>query len=186
MQTGIGHNQPPTEADLIREELASAMFGLQSRAEELAAACQRAPEAVFDDDTAKRSVLLAAQLGVFLAKVEAERKDRKAPILEHAKAVDAFFNALAGDLGAQRDAVLERLRDYQTAIAAGPDDKVQIRTDEGPIATSTVETVVRITDPAKVPDRFRVVDEKAVKAAVKAGEEIPGVSTEAVRKTLVK
>jgi hypothetical protein len=172
--------------DLIREELASACFGLSSRAEELAAACKRAPEAVFDDDTAKRTVLLSAQLGAFLTKVEAERTSRKEPILKHAKAIDSFFAGLTEKLAERRDELLERLRDYQTAIATGSDDKAQIRTDEGPIATSTVEKVVRIVDPAKVPDRFRVIDDKAIRAAVKAGEEVPGVEVDDVRKTLIK
>ncbi|PWC81282.1 hypothetical protein [Azospirillum sp. TSH64] len=184
---GIGHNNPPTDEELLLDELDSAMFAHRQRAAELAASCERAPEAVFDLETATKSILLAAQIGAFLSKVEAERKDRKDPILKHAATIDGFFKALVGDLEASRDAVLERIADYQTVIAEGPDDKAQIRTDEGPLATSSITRTVRIIGPDKVPSHFRTIDVAAVRAAVKAGEtDIPGVAIVETRKALIK
>jgi hypothetical protein len=55
MDTMIGHNMPRSDAERLRERLAISNADLLSRHNELIAASGRAPDAIDDEDTAKRS-----------------------------------------------------------------------------------------------------------------------------------
>ncbi|GEM_PF-5655656 len=196
------HSSACSALDFLRDELSAETFSLAQRAAALRQAMERAPDAVFDEDTAHKAILLAAQIKALLKKIEEARNARKDPIAEQGRVIDAHFTALADGLVDDGTAIVARINDYQRAIASGPDDNAQIRTDEGPLATLTRNVVVDIVEPDLVPDRFRSINSRAlsdaakdaVAKAEKAGippaahlaESFPGVAVSYVYRTLIK
>lgn len=196
-----GHNQPPSDAELLRETLAADFNWIPARADELAKSALNLPEYILEAEDAHRAVLFAAQVGSLLANAEEARKERKRPIDDLLKAVDGFFKAVKErevlgadgksvpvDLEEVRKTLLEMIADYQLMNRTEDDPKARIRTDEGPLATLTERIEVVIDDPSKVPAQYWTVDERGVKAVAKSDpdKEIPGVRIIRKHSTLIK
>lgn len=85
---GIGDNSAGAPlVELLAEETAP----LRTRAAELLAAVERV-------ETAENATVLAGLMKACLARIEAEREERKRPFLESGRAVDAHYNGIAGML----------------------------------------------------------------------------------------
>jgi hypothetical protein len=89
---GMGHNLPPTEADVARERVE----GLVSAANRWA---RERPE-ITDAETAARANDFLEQLAAEAKKLELQRRAEKRPHEDAAKAVDARYRPLADMVGA--------------------------------------------------------------------------------------
>jgi hypothetical protein len=92
---GIGGNSPPL-AELLTEQYA----GMLRDAEALAASADRAPKTITDDDTLGKVGRLVIQMRAIAKRAEAAHKAEKEPYLSGGRAVDSFFKAIVGRLGA--------------------------------------------------------------------------------------
>lgn len=123
-------------------------------------------------------VRLQRPLDAFLrAKADAERRRRE----EEAKALEeaAAREAAAMQTPAQMDAAIateERAAEAKEAAHAKPAEMARTRGDYGGIATLRTTWKHEVTDVAQVPREYLMVNDAAIKAAVKAGTRtIPGV-----------
>lgn len=141
------HNAAPL-AEVLVEETAP----LAQRAAALTSAAGRA--VVADDDTARRATLLIAQLRDCDTKLEAARKERKAPVLETGRTIDAHFNSIKGPLATARAAVTKLLDDWRKSLreehpaASNPASATErvIETDYGIKASSRKVVSVTVVD----------------------------------------
>lgn len=88
----IGHNKPPTDHELIRENMAEKNAKAIKRAKALVEAADRVPEKIDDQDTADKITDLEKQITFCFNALEAARKEEKAPYWEMCKVVDGFFS----------------------------------------------------------------------------------------------
>ena len=94
MDTMIGHNMPPSDAELLRERLAIANEDLLNRHNELIAASGRAPDSINDEETAKRFTDTIKMLTACKKSIEGRRVEEKEPYLTLERSVDGFFKPL--------------------------------------------------------------------------------------------
>jgi hypothetical protein len=94
MDTMIGHNMPPSDAELLRERLAIANEALLNRHNELITASDRAPDAIDNEDTAKRFTDTIKMLTACKKSLEGRRVEEKEPYLTLERSVDGFFKPL--------------------------------------------------------------------------------------------
>lgn len=106
MTPGIGHNLPPLP-DLLKEETAD----LSSRAADLVAAAGRCH--VEDEDTAGRATTLAQMISAHLKTIDGKRTERKQPILEAGRTIDAHFKALSDPLDSAKRTVVGLIDAYR-------------------------------------------------------------------------
>ncbi|MGE4043422.1 MAG: hypothetical protein AB7F35_01120 [Acetobacteraceae bacterium] len=90
----LGHNNPPTEAEIIRDRLADTHKAALAKADELIAAVSRVPATCEDEDTAGKISDLVKMLSAQHKTVEAARVQEKEPHLAAGRAVDGFFKAV--------------------------------------------------------------------------------------------
>lgn len=97
-----GHNQPPLDADPLRERLQSDHEALCSRVEELLAAVERVPDEVTEATAGKVSDFIK-QLTGHVKLLDTTRVGEKEPYLAGGRNVDGFFKPLTDSLdGAKR------------------------------------------------------------------------------------
>lgn len=100
----IGDNRPPDDADPLRERLADTHGALVARhAALLADAAARTPETIEDEKTAEDVSDFESDLIKCLKALEGARVAEKEPYLTSGRAVDGFFQKLAGQLAAAKD-----------------------------------------------------------------------------------
>ncbi|TAJ89690.1 hypothetical protein [Reyranella sp.] len=191
------HNMPP-----LSERLEIDHASLAEQAAEILNVEALAPIMV-DDDLADYSERAKALKGV-ASMVEKARKGEKDQILKDGRTIDGFFQKLAKPVQEAADAVVaaintwqrakleeQRKREREEAEAAAA---LQMA-DEAPEAPAPVKEVARVVsstgrvtvsantfwtfrviDPAKVPARYLMVNESAIKTAIAGGvREIDGV-----------
>lgn len=110
---GIGHNQPPSDVELLRDRLDARYASLVARRDELIQSAGRAPDSVTDDEGERRMTEFARQLSTAASLAEAARKQEKAPLSEQVKLVDGFFQAIAVPLIDAKKRMLDRLTIWQ-------------------------------------------------------------------------
>jgi hypothetical protein len=120
----LGHNKPPTDAEMIRENLAEKNAKAIKRAEALIAAADRVPEAVNDTETSEKITDLEKQITVCWNALENARKDEKAPYWDMCKVVDGFFNET---LLSGLDAAKKRVKKIQTNFLVDQEKKERER-----------------------------------------------------------
>ena len=118
MDTGVGHNQPPSDEEVFKTELGTRHDELLNRRATLVDAFSRAPEVIEDDETAGKAADYIKQLTAHEKATVRARTDEKAPYLSRGKWVDAFFKgpAVAGITEIKR-AITGRLTAYQRRVA---------------------------------------------------------------------
>lgn len=89
--TMIGHNNPPSDEELLRQKLIQNNTQLFERAKELNSASQRVPKQVVNDAIAGKLADFIKQVGVCSRALEEARKSEKKPFLDMGTAVDATF-----------------------------------------------------------------------------------------------
>ena len=112
----IGHNQPPPDAEQIRDRLAEAHAEIVKRYGELMVASKRTPEKVSDDNAGSVTDFIK-QLGAAMKAIKAARIAEKEPFLQGGRTVDTFFNVMYATLETATGALNGRLTVYERAKA---------------------------------------------------------------------
>ena len=114
-----GHNQGPTFADRIADQLvdmpdwlALENLRLLDRAQQVEEAAGRAPEGCEDGDTAEKMADMVKALNVCAKALEDARKTNKAPILEAGRQLDGFFARPREKLEAKSKDIRSRMDGY--------------------------------------------------------------------------
>lgn len=119
MDTGIGHNQPPSDGEAFRIELETRHNDLLDRRTALVEAADRVPETIEDEETAGKAADFIKQLTAHEKAADRARVDEKAPYLERGKWVDAFFKTVAvAEIAGIKKRVTGLLTTYQQKVAA--------------------------------------------------------------------
>lgn len=113
--TMIGHNNPPTDHEMIREELKDRNAKVLDRTEKLVEAADRAPDTIEDQDTADKMADLSKQITVCINALEDRRKTEKAPYWDMCKVVDGFFGDKNDILTAAKNRIKKVERDWLSA-----------------------------------------------------------------------
>lgn len=95
---GLGHNLPPNDAELLRDQLKETNDDLLGRHSELLASIDRAPAIIEDDETARRMTDLIKMVTSCSKSLDGKRIEAKEPYLTLGRAVDGFFNPLIDQL----------------------------------------------------------------------------------------
>lgn len=160
------HNNPPSDAAILRDQLGETHAELAKRADELIAGVSRMPPAIEDEATEKRAIEFAKQIGAHEKLCDGTRKAIKQPYAEAVKIVDAFFGGMVDPLKTGRDVVLRKLTAFQTAKAEAErkarEEAARIAQEEAAKAIAAVETNADL-------DNAIAKEEQAV-AAVQATE----------------
>ena len=90
-QAGIGHNNPPTDADLLRDTLAEKNADILQRAADLIEAADRAPAVIEDDDTKNKITDFLGSIAKCEKAIEGKRVAEKEPYLTLGRVGDGFF-----------------------------------------------------------------------------------------------
>jgi hypothetical protein len=117
MTPTIGDNRPPPDADPLRERLQSDHADLCSRADELLAAVERAPEVVNEDNAGAVGDFIK-QLTGHRKTLDATRVNEKEPYLAGGRGVDGFFRPMMDKLDTAKKAIESRLSAYLRAKEA--------------------------------------------------------------------
>lgn len=102
----LGHNNPPSDQELLAEELMERNRAIIERAAALLKAEERAPKVLETDEHASAVVEFIKQINTCTKGLEDARKREKEPFRVKAAAVDTFFKANMDAL----DRVLSRVR----------------------------------------------------------------------------
>ena len=87
----MGHNNPPTDAEILRDTLAYKNRELLDRAQALIAAADRAPAVIEDDDTEQKITAYLGSIAKCEKAFEGKRVSEKEPYLTLGRVVDGFF-----------------------------------------------------------------------------------------------
>ena len=87
----IGHNNPPTDAEILKSTLAEKNAELLDRAAELIAAADRAPQTIEDDETEQKITAFLGSIAKCEKSFKGKRVAEKEPYLTLGRVVDGFF-----------------------------------------------------------------------------------------------
>ena len=113
---GLGHNNPPSDADALRDRLDERSRELRERAASLLAAESRLPE-ISDDDIAGRVGDLIRLITAAMQAAEGDRKREKEPHMAAARTVDGYYGQISEPQFDLKTRVSRRLTAYLTAKA---------------------------------------------------------------------
>lgn len=166
---------------------------------------------IADCDDLERATLLLSKMNTIIDNVEAEKDKVLAPLKQAEKAERARWKPIELMYAAPIERVRKLISDYQTKVtqlAKDEEAKIASRVGDGrgklsvdtavrkmgeiDQPTKKVETrfgsitfrtdrELRINDASLIPDSFYVLDEKAVKKALEAGQVVPGAVLEEVQ-----
>lgn len=115
---GLHHNNPPSEAEIVREKLDANHADLVARRDALLAGVARAPETISDDATCGRVADFVKQLTAHIKTSEAARTAAKEPYLSAGRAVDAYFKGVTDPLDAAKKTLSKRMDAFINAKIA--------------------------------------------------------------------
>jgi hypothetical protein len=107
----IGHNNPPTDAEILRDTLADKNRELLDRAQALIEAADRAPATIEDDETEEKITAFLGSIAKCEKSFEGKRVSEKEPYLTLGRVVDGFFKN-------QMDALEKARRKVKPALDA--------------------------------------------------------------------
>lgn len=90
-QAGIGHNNPPNDAEILKATLADKNAEILQRAADLIAAADRAPDKIEDDETKGKITDFLGSIAKCEKALEGKRVAEKEPYLTLGRVVDGFF-----------------------------------------------------------------------------------------------
>lgn len=118
-QATIGHNNPPTDAELFAERMQEKHGQLLDRINALLEDARNVPNEVTDDAGANQLADLVKNITKATKDADAVRVDEKEPYLSMGRVVDAFFKTRAADaLGSAKTNVNRPLTAYLERKAA--------------------------------------------------------------------
>ena len=139
-----GHNHPPSDAAILRDQLGQTHAELSARADELIAGIARMSPAIDSDEVERKAIEFAKQIAAHEKLCDGTRKTVKAPYAEAVKVVDAFFGNMVDPLKAGRDVVLRKLTVFQSAKAEAErlarEEAARKAAEEAAVAAAKVET----------------------------------------------
>lgn len=91
MEAGIGHNQPPTDAELLKTKIEEGNKETFKRADDLNTAFDRMPKTITNDEEKDKVTLFLAQIAKCDKDLEALRVKEKEPYLTLERTVDNLF-----------------------------------------------------------------------------------------------
>lgn len=97
-QAAIGHNNPPTDAEILAEQFNEKHGEAIKHADELIAAVDRMPKEITDHETAKKVTTLIAQITKAAGGIDKIRSAEKEPYLTKGRLVDGFFKTFTDKL----------------------------------------------------------------------------------------
>ena len=112
-----GHNNPPSEMELLPERLLNKNAIILIHADDLVQASFRIPARIDDKETAGKAGDYIKQLTGCIKKLEAERVSEKEPFLSMGRAVDGFFKVYTESLSAAKARAEKPLSDYLRRVA---------------------------------------------------------------------
>ena len=87
----IGHNNPPTDAEILKDTLAEKNKDILDRAQALIDAAERAPNSITDDETKEKITDFLGSIAKCEKALEGKRVSEKEPYLTLGRVVDGFF-----------------------------------------------------------------------------------------------
>lgn len=144
MSDNTGHNEPPTDADPLRDRLTEENAGLLARRDALVAGAGRAPEVIEDEETAgKMADFTRKQIGPCLKDLEDTRIKAKEPFLSAGRSVDGYFKNAAKPLIAAKEkvdaAILAYARKKEAAERAARQEEERLAREEAERLTREAE-----------------------------------------------
>ena len=172
----IGHNNPPSDAELLIERLAAESHADTQRAVDLAKSSGRV--AIVDAESAGRATLLVSLIMTAKDTIEARQKAAKKPHAELATAAYDYFKHTLELLASAKLKTLEALTAWNAeqhriaaAVAAESGQIVTAPEIRSPFGQKAVERKTWTYSLAKlddVPRSFLKLDEDKIKAHIKA------------------
>ncbi|OAN53859.1 hypothetical protein A6A04_13280 [Paramagnetospirillum marisnigri] len=111
MTADIGHNQPPSDIDILRGRLAEENADVLDRRDALIAACDRIPPITTDEIAGKVGDHIK-QMTACIKAADGRRVAAKEPFLESGRAVDGFFKSITDPLDLAKKAVERNLTTF--------------------------------------------------------------------------
>lgn len=90
---GLGHNNPPNDAEILANKLVEEHAQTLQKAKDLIEASARIPESFDDEDTAQKAANFIKQVNALKKVLEDCRTKAKEPFLIQGRIVDTFFKA---------------------------------------------------------------------------------------------
>lgn len=90
---GLGHNNPPSDAEILSAKLAEDSSDILKRAKDLIDAADRIPETFEDDGVAEKAAEYIKRVNTCKKAIEDARTKAKEPFLVQGRMVDTFFKA---------------------------------------------------------------------------------------------
>lgn len=186
---GLGHNNPPNDADLLIKQLNESYQDWQKRVDDMVAGVERMGDVTADN--CEQAVAFAKQFKLVSDDVENLKKNEKSQYDVAGKVVGNFFGAMTEKMEAARQTVLERLTSYMKASS-----RDTIKNQYGNSAGLREDLEVSITNSGSVPPEYWAPDLALVKKKVKdlhkegksveeIAKAIPGISVVLIRKAVV-
>lgn len=207
----IGHNHVPLEerifsdpsvsvddvlaavASRIQRQNADEMARLSSIAEQLSGNIERLPE-TFTEAEAKKALDLLARLDAHSDDAEELRTNVCQAAQTFVENLSVLCKPLDQGLAALEKALRPKIEQFlvsdldshnaDLADGEAPMTSLTLRSASGAKATMTDSVEMEIADKSKIPTNFLIPDAKALGAAFKAGEKIPGLGEK--RKTSLR
>lgn len=176
----LGHNAPPLDADPLLVRLQENHADLLERRDILAAACERAPEKIDDEETAgKMADFVQKQIDPFLKRSKEVHTSEKEPFLSAGRTVDGFWHTLIDDLEkwkiklnkvrktyADEKAAEERKRREEDArVAREEQARLEREAAEKAAALRTQGDLEKAISAEEAAEKARIEAEKAMKLA---------------------
>lgn len=171
-------NNPPADADPLRERLAADHEPILSRADELLAAFQRVP-AEIDADTAGKASDYVKMVAASIKDLDRIRVSEKEPYLAGGRTVDGFFKAPVDKLEKVKREVEARLQKHLRAVAEAERrrreeaerlarEEADRKRREAEAAAAEIATAKQLDDAVAKEEAARQADADAARAAQQA------------------
>ena len=145
----IGHNNPPTDAEILKSKLEESNADIISRAQELIAAAERVPAVIDNDDDEQKLTAFLGSITKCEKAFEGKRVAEKEPYLTLGRVVDGFFKTKMDALDKARrkvkpalDARLLWKREEQRRIEREEAAEKKRLADEQAAAAAAAEAIV--------------------------------------------
>lgn len=121
----IGHNNPPSQVELIQQGLLDRHAKLITRKDDLLAAFERTPETIADEETAKKIGDFIDQFTAACKVADSTREAEKEPYLSGCRAVDGWFKAITEPMTRTKATLNARLKVFLDRKAAAERERLK-------------------------------------------------------------
>ncbi|QDV34934.1 hypothetical protein [Tautonia plasticadhaerens] len=179
----IGHNAPPSDAEMLRESLLSAHESLLTNAEKLVESVGRIPERCEDDSTAGKIGDLIKLLTGQRKNLESARVAEKEPFLSLGRAVDGFFKGYIDQLDAAKtkaqkplDAYLKLKAEEERRRRLEEAEALRLQAEKEAEAAAALEAAQLQPLAESALDQAQVTEQQALRAHASAAAKPAGMA----------